>query len=129
VPAAASARHSPACCTHEASTSGWPHGAATTSGSPARSRSRATSATSTRSRGSATRPPSGFGGIDIVVANAGVAAHGPFLDLSREHLDEMLDGMMTADDVAEVVVFALERPRHLRLLETALRPMTEASAG
>jgi len=163
-----------------------------------------------------------FGGIDIVVANAGVGAYGPFLDLSREHLDEMLDvnlkgtlyairaalphmlgrdgdvitlaseagrrglpneavycaskfgqvgftraldhelrehgirctnicpggvatdfaleegrgrtpdvlpGMMTAEDVAEVVVFALERPRHLRLLETALRPMSEASWG
>jgi 3-oxoacyl-[acyl-carrier protein] reductase len=163
-----------------------------------------------------------FGGIDIVVANAGVGAYGPFLELSREHLDEMLDvnlkgtlyairaalphmlgregdiitlaseagrrgianeavycaskfgqvgftraldhelreqgirctnicpggvatdfaldegrgrtpdalpGMMTADDVAEVVVFALERPRHLRILETALRPMTEASWG
>ncbi|HLX31709.1 MAG TPA: SDR family oxidoreductase [Gaiellaceae bacterium] len=163
-----------------------------------------------------------FGGIDIVVANAGVGAYGPFLDLSREHLDEMLDvnlkgtvyairaalphmlgrdgdvvtlaseagrrglpyeavycaskfgqvgltraldhelrghgirctnvcpggvatdfaldegrgrtpdaldGMMSAEDVAEVVVFALERPRHLRLLETALRPMTESSWG
>jgi NAD(P)-dependent dehydrogenase (short-subunit alcohol dehydrogenase family) len=163
-----------------------------------------------------------FGAIDIVVANAGVGAYGPFLDLSREHLDEMLDvnlkgtlyairaalphmlgrdgdvitlaseagrrglpneavycaskfgqvgftraldhelrehgirctnicpggvatdfaleegrgrtpdvlpGMMTPEDVAEVVVFALERPRHLRLLETALRPMTEASWG
>src|SRR6266852_1171175 len=163
-----------------------------------------------------------FGGIDIVVANAGVGAYGPFLDLSRERLDEMLDvnlkgtlyairaalphmlgregdvitlaseagrrglpneavycaskfgqvgftraldhelrehgirctnicpggvatdfaldegrgrtpdvlpGMMSADDVAEVVVFALERPRHLRLLETALRPMSEASWG
>jgi 3-oxoacyl-[acyl-carrier protein] reductase len=163
-----------------------------------------------------------FGGIDIVVANAGVGAYGPFLDLSREHLDEMLDvnlkgtlyavraalphmlgregdvitlaseagrrglpneavycaskfgqvgftraldhelrehgirctnicpggvatdfalddgrgrttdalpGMMTAEDVAEVVVFALERPRHLRILETALRPMTEDSWG
>jgi 3-oxoacyl-[acyl-carrier protein] reductase len=163
-----------------------------------------------------------FGGIDIVVANAGVGAYGPFLELSREHLDEMLDvnlkgtlyairaalphmlgregdvitlaseagrrgianeaaycaskfgqvgftraldhemrehgirctnicpggvatdfalddgrgrtpdalpGMMTADDVAEVVIFALERPRHLRILETALRPMTEASWG
>ena len=30
---------------------------------------------------SATRPPSAFGGIDIVVANAGVGAYGPFLDL------------------------------------------------
>jgi NAD(P)-dependent dehydrogenase (short-subunit alcohol dehydrogenase family) len=163
-----------------------------------------------------------FGAIDIVVANAGVGAYGPFLDLSRDHLDEMLDvnlkgtvyairaalphmlgrqgdvitlaseagrrglpleavycaskfgqvgftraldhelrehgirctnicpggvatdfaldegrgrtadvlaGMMSADDVAEVVVFALERPRHLRILETALRPMSEASWG
>ena len=163
-----------------------------------------------------------FGGIDIVVANAGVGAYGPFLELSREHLDEMLDvnlkgtlyairaalphmlgreadvitlaseagrrglpheavycaskfgqvgftraldhelreqgirctnicpggvatdfaleqgrgrtpdelpGMMTAEDIAEVVVFALERPRHLRILETALRPMNEASFG
>ena len=163
-----------------------------------------------------------FGGIDIVVANAGVGAYGPFLDLSRAHLDEMIDvnlkgtlyairsalphmlgregdvitlaseagrrglpneavycaskfgqvgftraldhelrehgirctnicpggvatdfaldedrgrtpdalpGMMTAEDVAEVVVFALERPRHLRILETALRPMSETSWG
>jgi NAD(P)-dependent dehydrogenase (short-subunit alcohol dehydrogenase family) len=163
-----------------------------------------------------------FGGIDIVVPNAGVGAYGPFLELSREHLDEMLDvnlkgtvyavraalphmlgregdivtlaseagrrglpyeavycaskfgqvgltraldhelreqgirctnicpggvatdfaldegrgrppealaGMMTADDVAEVVVFALERPRHLRILETAMRPVTETSWG
>ena len=31
------------------------------------------------------------GGIDIVVANAGVGAYGAFLDLSREHLDEMID--------------------------------------
>jgi 3-oxoacyl-[acyl-carrier protein] reductase len=163
-----------------------------------------------------------FGGIDILVANAGVGAYGPFLDLSAEHLDEMIDvnlkgtiyairaalphmmgrggdvitlaseagrrglpyeavycaskfgqvgltraldhelrehgirctnvcpggvatdfaldegrgrtrdvlpGMMTARDVAEVVVFVLERPRHFRILETALRPMTEMSWG
>ncbi len=163
-----------------------------------------------------------FGGIDILVANAGVGAYGPFLDLSQEHLDEMIDvnlkgtvyavraalphmlgregdvitlaseagrrglpleavycaskfgqvgftraldhelreqgirctnvcpggvatdfaleegrgrtpdvlpGMMTADDVAEVVVFTLERPRRFRLLEVALRPMTESSWG
>jgi 3-oxoacyl-[acyl-carrier protein] reductase len=163
-----------------------------------------------------------FGGIDIVVANAGVGAYAPFLELSPEHLDEMIDvnlkgtlytiraalphmlgregdvitlaseagrrglpgeavycaskfgqvgftraldhevrehgirctnvcpggvatdfaleegrgrtldalpGMMTADDVAEVVVFVLECPRRFRILETALRPMTEASWG
>jgi 3-oxoacyl-[acyl-carrier protein] reductase len=163
-----------------------------------------------------------FGGIDIVVPNAGVGAYGAFLDVSEEHLDEMIDvnlkgtiyavraalphmlgregdvvtlaseagrrglpgeavycaskfgqvgftraldgelrehgirctnvcpggvatdfalddgrgrslevlpGMMTAEDVAEVVVFVLERPRRFRILETAFRPMTEASWG
>jgi NAD(P)-dependent dehydrogenase (short-subunit alcohol dehydrogenase family) len=163
-----------------------------------------------------------FGGIDIVVANAGVGAYGPFLSVSREHLDEMLDvnlkgtiyairaalphmlgregdvitlaseagrrglpneaiycaskfgqvgftraldhelreqgirctnvcpggvatdfaleegrgrtpdvlaGMMTAEDVAEVCMFVLETPRRFRMLETALRPMTEPAWG
>lgn len=164
-----------------------------------------------------------FGGLDIAVANAGVGAYGPFLDLSREFIDEMVDvnlkgtiwtvraalphllrsdagdvvvlaseagrrglpfeavycaskfgqvglgraldhelrehgvritnvcpggvatdfaleegrgrtrdvlpGMMWADDVAEVVLFALTRPRHHRILETALRPVTEGSWG
>jgi NADP-dependent 3-hydroxy acid dehydrogenase YdfG len=164
-----------------------------------------------------------FGKLDILVANAGVGAYGPFLDLSREHLDEMIDvnlkgtlyavraalphlvdsgsadivtvaseagrrglpfeatycaskfgqvgftraldhelrehgvrctnvcpggvatdfaldegrgrtpdalpGMMTADDVAEVVLFVLTRPRNHRILETAFRPVTETSWG
>jgi NAD(P)-dependent dehydrogenase (short-subunit alcohol dehydrogenase family) len=163
-----------------------------------------------------------FGGIDIVVANAGVGAYGPFLEIARDHLDEMLDvnlkgtiyairaalphmlgregdvitlaseagrrgfpnetvycaskfgqvgftraldhelrehgirctnvcpggvatnfaledgrgrspdalpGMMTSEDVAEVVVFALERPRRFRLLELAMRPLSEPSWG
>ncbi len=163
-----------------------------------------------------------FGRIDILVANAGVGAYGPFLELSAEHLDEMIDvnlkgtlyavravlphmtggegdivtlaseagrrglpyeavycaskfgqvgftraldhelreqgirctnvcpggvatdfalddgrgrtpdalpGMMSAEDVAEVVVFVLERPRHLRILETAMRPVSETSWG
>ena len=42
---------------------------------------------------------------------------------------EALDGMMGAEDVAEVVVFCLTRPRNHRILETAFRPMTEASWG
>jgi NADP-dependent 3-hydroxy acid dehydrogenase YdfG len=164
-----------------------------------------------------------FGQLDILVANAGVGAYGPFLDLSREWLDEMLDvnlkgtvyavraalphllesdqadvvtlaseagrrglpfeavycaskfgqvgftraldhelrehgvrctnvcpggvatdfalepgrgrpesslaGMMSAEDVAEVVTFVLTRPRGHRILETALRPMSETSWG
>jgi NADP-dependent 3-hydroxy acid dehydrogenase YdfG len=32
-----------------------------------------------------------FGGLDILVANAGVGAYGDFLDISPEHLDEMID--------------------------------------
>jgi len=42
---------------------------------------------------------------------------------------EVLAGMMSADDVAAVVLFCLTRPRNHRILETALRPMTEASWG
>jgi NADP-dependent 3-hydroxy acid dehydrogenase YdfG len=164
-----------------------------------------------------------FGGIDILVANAGVGAYGPFLDLPPEQLEEMIDvnvkgtlyavratlphllksdaadivtlaseagrrglpyeavycsskfaqvgftralehelrergvrctnvcpggvatefamgrgrtpdmpelaGMMSAEDVAEVVLFVLTRPRNYRILETALRPVTEPSWG
>jgi 3-oxoacyl-[acyl-carrier protein] reductase len=32
-----------------------------------------------------------FGGLDIVVANAGVGAYGPFLELDADHLEEMID--------------------------------------
>jgi 3-oxoacyl-[acyl-carrier protein] reductase len=32
-----------------------------------------------------------FGGLDIVVANAGVGAYGNFLELDPEHLEEMVD--------------------------------------
>ena len=42
---------------------------------------------------------------------------------------DVLPGMMTAEDVAEVVLFVLTRPRNQRILETALRPMTEESWG
>jgi NADP-dependent 3-hydroxy acid dehydrogenase YdfG len=37
--------------------------------------------------------------------------------------------MMTAEDVAEVAMFVLTRPRNHRILETAFRPMTEPSWG
>ncbi len=164
-----------------------------------------------------------FGGIDILVANAGVGAYGPFLDLPPDQLEEMIDvnvkgtlyaaraalpyllkseeadlvtlaseagrrglpfeavycaskfaqvgftramdhelrehgirctnvcpggvatdfamgrgrtpdmpeleGMMTSEDVAEVVLFVLTRPRNHRILETAFRPATEPSWG
>jgi NADP-dependent 3-hydroxy acid dehydrogenase YdfG len=51
--------------------------------------------------------------------------------MGRGRTPEMpeLAGMMTAEDVAEVVVFVLTRPRNHRILETAFRPMTEPSWG
>jgi NADP-dependent 3-hydroxy acid dehydrogenase YdfG len=164
-----------------------------------------------------------FGTLDIVIANAGVGAYGPFLELDPGNLEEMLDtnvkgtiytiraalphllesdgadivtvaseagrrglpfeavysaskfaqvgftraldhelrpqgvrctnvcpggvatgfamgrgrtpdmpelaGMMSADDVAEAVLFVLTRPRNHRILEMAFRPMTEGSWG
>jgi len=41
----------------------------------------------------------------------------------------VLEGMMTAEHVAEVVLFVLTRPHGMRILETAFRPMKEASWG
>jgi NADP-dependent 3-hydroxy acid dehydrogenase YdfG len=42
---------------------------------------------------------------------------------------DVLSGMMSADDVADVVLFVITRPRNHRILETAFRPMTEMSWG
>lgn len=162
-----------------------------------------------------------FGRLDIVIANAGVGSYGPFLELSLDDIEEMIDvnlkgtlyaaraalphllqsdaadfvalaseagrrglphetvycaskfgqvgftraldhelrtrgvrctnvcpggvatgfaygrgrepedeiGMMSAQDVADLVMFVITRPRGMRILETALRPMTEESWG
>jgi NADP-dependent 3-hydroxy acid dehydrogenase YdfG len=166
-----------------------------------------------------------FGRLDILVPNAGVAAGGPFLDISSDHLEEMIDvnlkgsiyavrcalphlidagesdivavasvsglrgqpfeaiyaaskfgqigmmrsldhelrqkgvrctsvcpgavatdlamgdgrgrtpgmpelaTMMTPEDVAEIILFVLTRPRNHRILEVATRPVAEASWG
>ena len=43
--------------------------------------------------------------------------------------EDALPGMMSAEDVAEVVLFVVTRARGHRILETAFRPMTEASWG
>jgi NADP-dependent 3-hydroxy acid dehydrogenase YdfG len=51
------------------------------------------------------------------------------LEEGRGRTQGALAGMMTADNVADVVLFVLTRPRSLRILETAFRPMTEASWG
>jgi NAD(P)-dependent dehydrogenase (short-subunit alcohol dehydrogenase family) len=51
------------------------------------------------------------------------------LDEGRGRTPDALPGMMSPEDVAEVVMFALTRPRGHRILETALRPVTEQSWG
>jgi NADP-dependent 3-hydroxy acid dehydrogenase YdfG len=47
----------------------------------------------------------------------------------REEGDPELEGMLTADEVADVVMFTITRPRRMRILTTSFRPMTEASWG
>ena len=42
---------------------------------------------------------------------------------------DSVDGMMTADEAAEVVVFCVTRPRTMRMLTASYRPMTEGSWG
>ena len=40
-----------------------------------------------------------------------------------------LEGMMSADEVADVVVFAVTRPRDMRMMTISFRPMSEGSWG
>jgi NADP-dependent 3-hydroxy acid dehydrogenase YdfG len=161
-----------------------------------------------------------FGGIDVVVANAGVGAYGPFLEMDPDEVEAMIDinlkgtlytarftlphlierkgdlvalasvaglrafpgeavynaskfgqlgftraldhelreqgvrvtniapggiatdfamgsgrtpdsveGMMTAEEVADVVLFAVNQPRGLRMMTVSFRPMNEGSWG
>ena len=42
---------------------------------------------------------------------------------------DSVEGMMSAEDVAEVVLFTLTRPPSLRMLTTSFRPMNEGSWG
>jgi NADP-dependent 3-hydroxy acid dehydrogenase YdfG len=42
---------------------------------------------------------------------------------------DMLDGMMSAEEVAEVVLFAITRPRDMRMMTVSFRPMSEGSWG
>jgi 3-oxoacyl-[acyl-carrier protein] reductase len=51
------------------------------------------------------------------------------LEPGRGRTEDVLTGMMSAGDVAEVVLFVLTRDRNHRVLETAFRPMSEASWG
>jgi NADP-dependent 3-hydroxy acid dehydrogenase YdfG len=47
----------------------------------------------------------------------------------REEGDPELEDMLTADEVADVVLFTVTRPRRMRILTTSFRPMSEASWG
>ncbi len=47
----------------------------------------------------------------------------------RTHDSPAVQKMMAAEDVADLIVYALRRPRGMRLLEVALRPMSEQSWG
>jgi NADP-dependent 3-hydroxy acid dehydrogenase YdfG len=47
----------------------------------------------------------------------------------RAEGDPELDDMLTADEVADVVLFTLTRPRRMRILTTSFRPISEGSWG
>jgi NADP-dependent 3-hydroxy acid dehydrogenase YdfG len=47
----------------------------------------------------------------------------------RDESDPELESMLTAEEVADVVLFTLTRPRRMRILTTSFRPMSEASWG
>jgi NADP-dependent 3-hydroxy acid dehydrogenase YdfG len=47
----------------------------------------------------------------------------------RTEGDPELDQMLSADEVADVVIFAITRPRRMRILTTSFRPMSEDSWG
>jgi 3-oxoacyl-[acyl-carrier protein] reductase len=72
-----------------------------------------------------------FGRLDIAVANVCPGGVATDFAMGRGRTPDMpeLRGMMTADDVAETVLFVLTRPRNHRILETASRPMIEPSWG
>jgi NADP-dependent 3-hydroxy acid dehydrogenase YdfG len=95
-----------------------------------------------------------FGSLDCVIANAGVGMYGNFLDLDPEHVEAMIDinlkgtlytaaatlqgtgrgegdteGMMSAEDVADTVVYCVTRPPGWRMLTVSYRPANEESWG
>ena len=49
--------------------------------------------------------------------------------LGRGRPEEVLEGMMSSDDVAETVMHVLTRPRGHRMLTVSLRPVGEESTG
>jgi 3-oxoacyl-[acyl-carrier protein] reductase len=51
------------------------------------------------------------------------------LEEGRGRSPDLLPAMISAEEAAEVVLFALTRPRNQRLLDVAFRPMSESSWG
>jgi NADP-dependent 3-hydroxy acid dehydrogenase YdfG len=51
------------------------------------------------------------------------------IGVGREAGDPSLEAMLTPDEVADVVLFAVTRPRGMRVLTTTFRPMSEGSWG
>ena len=51
------------------------------------------------------------------------------LGAGRDEGDPALDAMLTPEQVADVVLFAVTRPRSMRILTTTFRPASEASWG
>jgi NAD(P)-dependent dehydrogenase (short-subunit alcohol dehydrogenase family) len=51
------------------------------------------------------------------------------LEEGRGRSPDLLPAMMSGEEVAEVIVFALTRPRNQRILDVAFRPMSEPSWG
>jgi NADP-dependent 3-hydroxy acid dehydrogenase YdfG len=47
----------------------------------------------------------------------------------RSEGDPELEALLTAEEVADVVLFTVTRPRQMRILTTSFRPMIEASWG
>jgi NADP-dependent 3-hydroxy acid dehydrogenase YdfG len=84
-----------------------------------------------------------FGGIDILVANAGVGAYGPFIDLPPDQLEEMIDvnvkGTLYAvraalphlleSDAADIVTLASEAGRRGLPLEAVYCASKFAQVG
>jgi 3-oxoacyl-[acyl-carrier protein] reductase len=60
------------------------------------------------------------------VAPGGVATE---FAMGTGRTPESVDGMLTADEVADVVLFTVTRPRNVRILTVSMRPMSEGSAG
>jgi NAD(P)-dependent dehydrogenase (short-subunit alcohol dehydrogenase family) len=69
-----------------------------------------------------------FGVRVTTIAPGGVATD---FAMGKGRTPEMpeLEGMMSAEEVADVVLFAVTRPRDMRIMTVAFRPMNEGSWG